>query len=50
METPISGGSIFIEGITFSGNPYSIAVYVTLQLGKPAIDTISPAKALSNYI
>lgn len=26
IETPISGGSIFIDGITFSGNLYSIAV------------------------
>lgn len=47
-ETPINGGSILIEGMTFSGNPSYTAVYVTLQLGKPAIETISPAKALSN--
>lgn len=26
IETPINGGSILIEGITFYGKPYSIAV------------------------
>jgi hypothetical protein len=26
IDTPINGGSIFIDCITFSGNPYSIAV------------------------
>lgn len=50
METPIKGGSTLMDGITFYGNPYSIAVWVTLQLGNPATDTISPAKARSNYI
>lgn len=47
-ETPISGGSILMLGITFSGYPYYIAVYDTLQLGNPAIDMISPANALSS--
>ena len=49
IETPINGGSILIDGITFSGNPYSITVFVTLQFGNPAIETMSPAKALSSY-
>lgn len=49
IDTPIRGGSTLIEGITFYGKPYSTAVWVTLQLGNPAIETISPAKARSSY-
>lgn len=31
IETPINGGSILTQGMTFLGYPYSIAVYVALE-------------------
>ena len=48
IETPIRGGSILIQGITFYGKPYYVAVWVILHLGNPASETISPANALSS--